>query len=290
MNRKRWIINYMLLFGVVALGFLANTGDSPEPESTTGRGDISPLEAEQVMWLRIKQAGQPEALLERIGTTWQIREPTTLAADTPRVEQLLQLVDSPTHMHFLAEHETLEQYGLAAPSLRLYFNDVEFVFGTTNPLNHRRYMGVGEQVVQTDDRYFYQIANGWSALADRQLLPGIEQLTRLELPGQNITLNEGLWQNDSSPQLDAETLAITAELWLTSRAKKLRVTEHWRGAKVRIHYLQNGNSQQLDFRVERGNNGFWLHRLDSGLSYLLPQTLGHRLLYPAIPLSHPDTP
>ncbi|MCG2633732.1 MAG: DUF4340 domain-containing protein [Gammaproteobacteria bacterium] len=283
MNRKRWLINYILLISAaIAIGFLAKPGHPPEREAPTPLRKITPLQAEQVNWIGLQIVGQPDALFERLESGWQLRKPVTLPADNTRLEQLLALIEAPIHMSLAARPHTLAEYGLAEPRYRLFMNETEFVFGSTNPLNQRRYMGIGELVVQTDDRYLYQIAGGWPTLVEHRLLPDGVEILKLELPSQTITPSDGSWRIADPQPLGAEIPKATTALWLTARAERLVPLAEWLGAPVQIHYRQSGRDHQIEFRVEGDDTGFWLHRLEPAVSYRLSLALGRRLLYPGL--------
>jgi len=285
LNRRRWLVNYLLIAAAISLGFLAKNNKTEEPPTPPTTGVISNLQPDQVMWLRLLEQNRPAVVLERNGSGWQLREPVALPADNKRVERLLALATAPTYLRISTPEAQLAEYGLNNPRYRVVFNNTEFQFGATNPLNQRRYMGIGEETVQTDDRYLYQITGGWPALASRRLLPAADAIIELVLPTQVITLQNGNWQSSGAPAADPERAATTAALWLASEAERLAPTSNWHGAPVTIRYHDDDGEQLAEFLVQRSKHGFWLHRLTPAVSYHLPLALGHQLLYPALPLA-----
>lgn len=152
---RRTTINLGLFVFVLALAgaaFLASEQDSAETyPPLTG---LSPASINDI---RIKGQSGRLIHLERQGGEWIMTLPQRRLADTQRINGLLRIATTPSFLQVPARGRTLEDYGLAAPTAMLTLNDRRLSFGSTEPVNFRRYVLIDGLINLIDDGFFHHL-------------------------------------------------------------------------------------------------------------------------------------
>lgn len=110
--------------------------------------DFNPNEIQS---LRFVRQGQPEILLERTeGKPWRVKEPLDYPADSEGVDRLLKTVSElQFEKDFGASKESLKDYGLEKPQIRLVLKDGkkswDLQIGSKSPVGYSSYVRVGDQ-------------------------------------------------------------------------------------------------------------------------------------------------
>lgn len=274
---RRLVVNLGLLLLVAALALMAwlqpgleRPGD-PEP--------LAMLDSALVSRLTLQRAGSDPIVLEREGAVWMMREPLRIPASAARVEALLPVLGTPVHAGFSADGVDPATYGLDEPRIRLQADGVELAFGATEPLSHRRYVGIGERIVLIDDQYHAWLQGGAADFVSRQLLPPGARVRALELP--DVTLRrdgEGLWQAVPVDALSPDEIAVLVDDW--GRAQALAVEGHAPlvDADARRVRLMLDDGSELEFAVIDDDGDPSFVRTDIGLAWRLSEAQAARLL------------
>ena len=141
-------VNLVLMLLVAVLGMALWL--SPEPDLSYP--PLTALLPTQVERLQLDNRHADGLLIERRDTRWQILHPAPLLADSQRVERLLAIVQAPV-LHAQPLPASLQPFGLEPPQARLQLNDLLLEIGNTEPLQHHRYLRIGETLYLIKDIY-----------------------------------------------------------------------------------------------------------------------------------------
>ena len=126
---------------------------------------LTPLQPQQIERIRISDsAGRDIRLEKRAGHWWLEQAP----ANAGRIEQLLGISTTPSLRRFPIPQRRLAEFGLAPPTLRLWLNDLELDFGTTDPINGWRYVLTGGQIHLIGDGFQHHLIAPASSFAGKQ--------------------------------------------------------------------------------------------------------------------------
>ncbi len=143
---------------VVLLGLVVWLEPGLAPEK-----DLAPLTQiapTGVRSLRLFQGDRLVLGLEFTERGWQLNAPTSGAADTDRVRQLLGLLQTPSLRHFAVPSERHGEFGLADPEFILEVDGVPIAFGGLDPVTQQRYVLYGGEVHLIGDGFRHHLLAG----------------------------------------------------------------------------------------------------------------------------------
>lgn len=192
MFSRRWIINYVLVVLIVIFTYVGNrfavtTGYQPQQRiSGLNPADIDTLEI---------QTADVLLTLQRDAGGWMLESPIRWPANNINIERLLSIVNSDADSRLPADEINLATLGLQFPKAMLRFNDTQLLFGATNNIGERRYIMIDSTVFLLPDVHLPFFSQGLASIVDRRLLPPVFNLSRLKLPGLEISRNSNdNWQ------------------------------------------------------------------------------------------------
>jgi hypothetical protein len=115
---------------------------------------LTSLQPQQVERIRISDTGGREILLEKRAGDWWLEQ---TPANEPRIEQLLRICTTPSLRRFPVAARAMAKFGLTDPTLRLWLNDLELAFGTTDPINGWRYVRLDGQIHLIGDGFRHHL-------------------------------------------------------------------------------------------------------------------------------------
>lgn len=184
MFSRRWILNYVLVVLIVIFTYVGNryavtTGDQPQQR-------ISELKPADIDTLEIQTA---DALLtlQRDAGDWLLESPIRWPADNINIERLLSIVNSDADSRLPTDEINLATLGLQFPKAMLRLNDTQLLFGATNNIGERRYVMIDSTVFLLADVHLPFFVQGLTSIVDRRLLPRRYSISRLKLPGLEIS-------------------------------------------------------------------------------------------------------
>lgn len=273
----RLLLNLGLLALVIILGLLAYF--QPGVKKPPALPKLTDLAVADIDRIRIEDRDGKTIVLARAGEHWQLVEPAQLPANAFRVDSLLRLADEPSQARLDAKELELSEFGLDAPRIRLYLNDREFTFGTTEPLNGRRYVHTGDTVHLVTDRYFHLLTGGFTEFVNQQLVPPDSRIAEIITPDWHLTRTaEGKWTlSPEKPGLSADTLNMLADNWRNAQAIWIQPYEKSE-AKGQVSVRLEGVEQPLQFDILAQEPEFILARPEIGLQYHLAEDAARSLL------------
>lgn len=282
MSSRLWLnLGLLVLVGVLVLLVVYEPGKEAPPQPDT----LTSLLPEQVNHVLITRQNDEPIELEKVGDLWWMRQPWPLPANDFRVRSLLRLLQAETPGHHDLGQLDRARYGLEPPLATVTFNrELTIEFGTTAPLQQRRYLAVGNQLHALFDSFYYQVASKPVIYLSQALLPPGANIEKLVLPELTLTLQDGSWQIDPpQPDRSADAPVELVNQWRTVQALSVRPVDRPAG-KADIEIFLAGEQESLRFRLQQSGETTSLTRMDPGLEYTLaPDKLAQLLSLPAPP-------
>jgi hypothetical protein len=278
---SRTRLNLGLLGLVAVLAGLAWWQPGLESGAPTER--LTELAAAEIEHVRIERQGGEPLALERVDGHWWMREPLDAPANEFRLELLLQLTSEASHARYDAREVDLTELGLERPAARVYLGERELAFGTTAPIDGRRYVLVGETVHLVADRHFHLLSAETAEFVSTRLLPHGARVRALQLPDWQLARSEeGRWQlSPADPGLSADAAPLLARSWEEADAvwvQPYEPTEALDEIKVQVE----DRDTPLHFALLSRHPELVLKPSDLPLQFHFPEEAARWLLEPAV--------
>lgn len=273
---KRNLLNLILL-GIVAILILVVVYE-PGVEKKT-QPPLTSIDKATINKVTIERTGQPSVTLEKQGDDWVMQAPFQILANKIKVETLLALVEQESFAQYPLKYLDVKTYGLDIPRASVIFNDKErFDFGGTEPLNKRRYIRYNDKLHVINDYFYYQLMSPVTVFVDHKLLPQNDNITKLELPGLSLTLQDGTWQ--LKPKTDAQSNEQANELidnWKLTHAMQISDYDG-KSAKQSAEVYLDDKDTPITFHILIDSEHFFLARPDLALKYEIARDKVNELL------------
>lgn len=261
--------------GVLALILWLNPGNAPPPSAPLGT-----LAKSDVQSIHIRVGAKPPIALERRGEDWQLVEPFDLAANTSRVNAILNLLTTHAVAQYNAAELNLEEFGLLPPAAVVRFNQAEYDFGAADPLNHNRYV-LHNGVLYLIEDFIYPLLNtNLGALVSNKLVPATGAPAAFEFEDFKLTrAGNGGWNlSPDTPGLSADDLQAWVNEWLNAQAILVRYGPLPNPGSGRSITLRFENGDSIRYRIVEDTDEPVLYRTDPGLQYSLGRDLFNTLV------------
>lgn len=274
MFAKRVWLNVIMLLLVVLLALVAYLEPGVDKPATLP--PLLSLTAEQVEHIRLQSRADRHIELERTGQGWMIIAPVRVAANSYRVETILELAQAHSYARYPAT-QSQASFGLDPPRSSVRLNTVTIAFGDNEPLHHRRYVQIGDQVHLIDDRFYYVSQLALPALVDTALLPGDAEPVRLRLPGLVLDRASGDWQLEpAGKDVSMDALNALVQAWRHARA--VRISAYEGDTPRSTIALAFADGSHLELEVLARSPELILGRRDLGLRYHFTAEQAEKLL------------
>lgn len=276
----RGTTNLLLAGALLALGALAwfKPGSTEQPQ-----GELAFPGAATAKLLRATNTVATNSWTLERGSNgaWALTVPFRLPADPVVVDALIdELGEARAPARYPASELVPASVGLDAPSLLVELDAARYAFGGTEPLNHRRYVQLGDEVLLLNDLLFFRMSQGWQNLADKRLLPRGAAIARLELPGIVLSVDAAGKRTlaPEDPQVSADALGALLDAWTLQSAMELKALDPALVAQATLRVTLTGQAQPLEFKVLQSAEGLRLGRADLGVEYVFPSESRQALL------------
>ncbi|MDR2877739.1 MAG: DUF4340 domain-containing protein [Chromatiales bacterium] len=277
MNR-RLVLNFVLLLIVLALAALVwkQPGDVPSVKAQP----LTPLHANEVTRLIIEWPASNRApvSLDKSQGMWRMDAPLHVYANEFRIDALLRVLETASQAHFGAIGRDLREYGLDPPSAVLEADDLRIAFGGSEPLDHRRYIQVGDTIHLTDDLYLFRLQTDYTSFVSTQLLSPNSHPVMIELPGLALTHGEGgRWTASPADGFTPDAINELVDEWRNAQALAVEPAD---ASAVGIGAVRIGfeAGEDIRFEVRERDADLLLVRADLGICYVLTEEQARQLL------------
>lgn len=169
--RARIVLNAVLLVAVALVGGWLWQDRQPKPPTR-----LAERAPESVQRLLVERSGAPDLEFYRQPEGWRLLKPEPLPASEYHVQQLLRFLQLPVLARYPQAEVDLATVGLQPPLLTLQAEELRYQFGALEPLQGRRYLLHGEDVLLVQEGVSALLSSPWWNFIDRRLLPeGVPQ-------------------------------------------------------------------------------------------------------------------
>lgn len=141
-------VNLVLLALVLILGTLALESMDESADA------ISHLTPDNIHLIKIKNINNDSNLIfHKQDNRWQLSHDKKLLLNDEVINRLLGMVNTHSHRQFENTEENRKQFQLDKPGFQLTFNQQTILFGTTEPVNHHRYVLLDNRIHLIKDLY-----------------------------------------------------------------------------------------------------------------------------------------
>lgn len=143
---------------ILVLGFaVAVLGAAVYAELERERGlapqPLTALDAETVRRIEIRCSECRTRRFERDASGWQMLEPYAQLANAEAITRLLAVVHAPVRTRARLSDYDARKLGLSPPRFTLRYDDVTIEIGNEDPIEHDRYVHVGDELLRVPDRF-----------------------------------------------------------------------------------------------------------------------------------------
>ncbi|MCX4188520.1 DUF4340 domain-containing protein [Methylophaga sp. OBS4] len=286
--KSSYLTNLILLVIVIALLWLTQH-DNQETEPAPS---LSELTADDVTQILIQRGDKPQIELKREQDGWFLITPFTARANETRIKLLLSLLSSPLHGQFqpLAK-DSLGQFGLSQPQIKMSMNGQTFAFGQVESLSQHRYVLHNDMIYLIQDDVTPLLTANATSFIENRLLAENEQIRRLKIPMYNseqshfsrfvdISQSQGQWQSDDS-KLSSDSLKTLVDSWQHAYAMHvsyLSVEQLELLPQPQIQLWLQGNAEPMQLIITLTEQNLLLTNPDTQLQYSFPLALRAQLL------------
>ena len=278
--KSRLALNLGLLALIAILASVAvlKPGKKEEPQPTLLAGKLDDLN-------HVTLQNKEKLTFEKRDGLWWLTAPFAAPVNQVRMRQLLEVGEAASSAHYPIKPEELAQFGLDQPQATLALGDSILQFGTTDPINMRRYVRMGDTLHLVDDNFFHHLTASATDYVDKKLIPEGAKIRQIELPGLKAMKGaDGHWT--AEPAGDGKTdWAELASTWATARAIEVkRLEKDSQGDSIRIT-LHEGSP--IEYIILRKQPALTLARRDLGLQYEMTADTSRDLLNQEQPATKP---
>jgi hypothetical protein len=213
--QSRVLLNIVLLLIVALLAFYIYDS-SKEEQASLKSEQLTQLSADEVTQISIRH-NQRHIELRRENDNWRMLQPIKVAANSFRIDTLLNMLNTVSHAEYSTADLELDKYGISSASTSISFNGVTIDFGIVNPINNYRYVRINDRVHLIDDHFYPLLSSQTGTLVARELIAGDAIIDKLVLPQQTLYRDENsLWH--SSDDTDPDAINETLYHWQHSQA------------------------------------------------------------------------
>lgn len=264
-------VNLALLLLVLLLAALVWWSD---PEQTQSQfAPLTELLPEQINSVLISNQTGPAFRLQRENQEWRMTEPYQVMANKVRVERLLSILTSLVYTQFAAEQRNLAEFGLQPPLGLLRLNQLEIRVGDTEPINHYRYLAIGDSIVLIKDQFPHLLFASAESFVAQNLLPSGLELELIQTPEWQLARTPDqtqVWQLiPTAAGISMDRLVEKVDAWSNALAQTV-VKAPAKAIDARVVIKPWGSAAALSFGILREQQESYLVREDLGLAYQLP--------------------
>jgi Domain of unknown function (DUF4340) len=273
--QKRLITNLLLLIVVGVLTSVFILSDKQVDEVKTAL--LSNIDAAGIEHITVRQSSKEDIIFNRQGQQWFVTSPVHAIAHTSRVNAILHLLKSRSFAQIDVEDNSLEIYQLDPAILSLRMNSHEFFFGTTEPIDDRRYVMFDNTIHLVTDHLFHQLRQPPMFFVSPRLVPEREIISSIQFNDQIISKVNNSWTMlPTNNAVSTEHLGSLVQQWQKAEARQIL---QYQGAdaeeKVILKYK---SARTAYFDVISKTPNLILGRADLSLQYNLDRTMAERLL------------
>ena len=272
---SRTLLNLALAGITLVLGLLVYFRPGLAPE-TAPQPLMAIADTAAASHIKVERLAREPLVFQKRDQRWYLLSADhTLPAAEFQLRTLLQLPQAVPAASYPANTLQLSEFGLQPAQASVSVGTVTLLLGTTESLENRRYVLLGDSVHLLEDRYQHLINADWSNFIERKLLPADQPVSKLELPDLELVLSEdNEWQLTPAGS-DGSDAAVRQLLHNWNSATALYARRYDSNSApigtVRVEFADA--SSPLSFSVLSHSPELVLARPDWGIQYHLRSDL-----------------
>ncbi len=235
----------IILFGMIAVY-------EPGVQVEAGEQPLTALQPADVNTINLLRPGEEKLHFHREADGWYLRfhhpqldEQRSLPASPFAMEQLLALCTTPSYTRFPLGDQDASKFGVAPAKAVVYLNGLELLFGDTDPIEHHRYVRIGDTMHLSDDRSYRQVLAQPEELVSKYLLPGTPALSAIAMDDMSLAKDANQHWQLAGSDASADALQSLVDEWRHAHAIDISfVGSAPDGQRVAIT-LADGNKVEL---------------------------------------------
>lgn len=300
--KNRWIINLVLFFVVAGLAAFLYFRPKAEVQGLA-QFEVSNYKLAEFNQVQIDFPARSQVVFSKENGYWHLKVPHQTRADQASVNRILSIIAAKTATKITPKNgqtfdsEEMAKYGLDQPAIRLHLirdenSQVEFLFGTFNPVNDEQYIGHQQAVYLLPVVYSEAASTQVIEMVDKKPLKPSDKivgfdfshLEQWEETRLNVDLVEGQWkvsiekakpaQNELNEWLDFA--------WKQATAKSVELYKPDPRQKYPSFEIKLADGKKVHFEKMQESPELLLARPDEGLIYHFAPDEGFSMLNPPI--------
>ena len=208
MNKRIWV-NILLLIFVILLSIII-LSDIDNIESQTS--SLSTLDPNTISTIEIQRKNLETLAFNKSNDKWEIISPVQIQANLIRIASILNILRTKSYKEIKLNDIDIAQFDLRDPKVILKLDQNNFQFGTTNPIDQKRYVLFNETIHLIDDYLFAQLMVSVYFFSENKLLPDDKKIVSIQFPDYKIYKNNGQWISTKKDD-DDEKLKNIIKTW-----------------------------------------------------------------------------
>ncbi len=272
---KRLLLNLVLL--VVVGGLLLFYSVSDRQVTDDPMVLLSDIETTNINQIIINRSADDNIIFNKQQGRWMLTAPVRARANMARINALLRLPRSRSFTRIVAAHAALAPYRLDPAAVTLHLGSYTFLFGTTDPLDERRYVLFDNSIHLINDSLFPQLLQAPMFFVSTRLIPEEEIIGSIRFADHLVTKVNQHWSlSPAAEAVSAMQLQDLVNAWQTAEARQVRRYKGIDAIEKIILNFNSGHTAQFDVVAITPN--LILGRVDLALQYSLDRNLSDRLL------------
>jgi hypothetical protein len=227
-------------------------------EATLAPQGLTTVEPATVRKVEVRCTGCRTRRFERNENGWRMLEPYSLPADVEALARLLAIAHAPVQeRHPLRDYDAAK-LGLEPPQITLTLDDLVIAVGGEDPIDHDRYIRIGEEMLRVPDRFGARLLESPESELDRHPVPPGSQVVGVSLRGEPAGHD-------------------LAAAWQNAVAINVRAAETEGGAGIPV-VVNLADGSALSFTVFHAATAYVVRRQDLGIGYLFEEAQARTLL------------
>ena len=263
--KSRWIINLLLILGIVTLALVAHFEPGIEPPTEIQA--ITSLKIEEVHRIHVNRPIREDlVLLRQSPEHWLIERAEPLPADAFKVSALTRLAEQKPVRSYPAKDLDLAALQLDPPYATTVLNDITVEFGNLEPIDDLRYIRVGDQVYLIPDNYLPLMEAGFTQFVRQRLFDETASIQAIRLPQLSVVRSDKGWRLEPETQVSADVVQQFVDIWQDASALTIQpASPELAGDPIEIQ-LQ-GDDNPVTLQVISREPELILARPDYGIQY-----------------------
>lgn len=275
--QKRLIVNLLLLLAVSILTIVFIKNDDKNEEKTK-IALVSAIDSNSIHYISIQRQSSPDIIFQRVENNWFITSPFRARAKKSRLKSILQILKSRSFTQIQIDKTLLTPYQLDPANITLHLGSHEFLFGTTEPLNDKRYLKFNNVIHLINDSLFHQLHQSPMFFVSTKLVPEQEIISSIKHNQYNIARRNNTWAISPSINNNANHnyIGTLVDTWQLTNARHVHKYKNEEAKSQIIIKYESGNIAKFD--VISTLPELILARTDLSLQYHLNKDMVAQLL------------